>query len=333
MKAACVFYNQKTYLGPTIFLVLQVGLHVWAYKDFLMNCHIFGLPLIFLTSGLYFIVRFKDPGTIPIVKVELPLENNQIEVKIENNEKREVLNAQANDESQGQISLDQFKDGPDNEITIQKQNCTGLSFYRYYPEQQQQQQTDNQQIISGRGMLSSPSSEQAKINTPQKQTCISTSNAVMPPILTTERRFCMQCLNEQPMRAKHCQYCKKCVPLFDHHCPWIGICIGEKNKLLFLIYMFVQIAQLIVGIRISVQNIGLLVVMGVIVLLLTSLLGFHAFYVAKNITTWEYLSWKRISYINQNSRYPFDKGVINNVRLLLQISCEKQIYDWQIQSQ
>ncbi|CAK86008.1 unnamed protein product (macronuclear) [Paramecium tetraurelia] len=297
MKAACVFYNKKKYLGPSLFLVLQVGLHVWAYNDFLMNCHIFG-PLMFVTSGLYFIVRFKDPGTIPIVKVELPLENNQIEVKIENNEKREVLNAQANDESNGQISLDQFKDGPDNDNTIQK----------YYPEQQQQQSTNNQHIISGRGMLSSPSSEQEKINIPNKQTCISTSNAAISPILTTERRFCMQCLNEQPMRAKHCQYCKKCVPLFDHHCPWIGICIGEKNKLLFLIYLLVQIAQLIVGIRISVQNIGLLVVMGVIVLLLISLLGFHAYYVAKNITTWEYLSWKRISYINQNSRYPFDKG-------------------------
>ncbi|CAK74306.1 unnamed protein product (macronuclear) [Paramecium tetraurelia] len=322
MKAACLFYNQKTYLGPTIFVVLQIGLHVWAYKEFLLYYYIFG-PFMFATCGLYFIVRIKDPGTIPIVKVEIPLENNQIEVQIENNVKREVLNAQANDESNGQISLDQFKDGPDNDNTIQK----------YYPEQQQQQQADNQHILSGRGMLSSPSSEQAKINTPNKQTCISTSNAVSPPTLAAEKRFCMQCLNEQPMRAKHCQYCKKCIPMFDHHCPWIGICIGEKNKLIFLIYLFVQIAQLIVGIRISVQNIGLLVVMGIIVILLMTLLGFHTFYVAKNITTWEYLSWKRISYIDQNSRYPFDKGVLNNIRLLLQISCQTQIYEWQLQSQ
>ncbi|CAD8098907.1 unnamed protein product [Paramecium sonneborni] len=280
-------------------------------------------PFICASSGLYFLVRLKDPGTIPIVKIEIPVENNQIEVQIENNVKREVLNAQANDESNGQISLDQFKDGPDNDNTIQK----------YYPEQHQQQQVDNQNILSGRGMLSSPSSEQAKINTPNKQTCISTSNAVSPPILATEKRFCMQCLNEQPMRAKHCQYCKKCIPMFDHHCPWIGVCIGEKNKLLFLIYLFFQIAQLIVGIRISVENIGLLVVMGVIVILLITLFGFHAFYVAKNITTWEFLSWKRISYISQTLRYPFDKGVINNIRLLFQISCQKQIYEWQLQSQ
>ncbi|CAD8084712.1 unnamed protein product [Paramecium primaurelia] len=211
-------------------------------------------PFMFITSGLYFIIRFKDTGTIPIVKIELPIENNQVEVQIENNVKREVLNALANDESNGQISLDQFKDGPDNENTIQK----------YYPEQQQQQQTNNQHILSDRGMLSSPSSEQVKINTPNKQICISTSNAIMPTILSTEKRFCMQCLNEQPMRSKHCQYCKKCIPMFDHHCPWIGICIGEKNKLLFLIYLFVQIAQLIVGIRISVQNIGLLIIMGII---------------------------------------------------------------------
>ncbi|CAD8183364.1 unnamed protein product [Paramecium pentaurelia] len=265
----CIIVDWFTFMGlQRIPLVL---LHFWVVL--LLNYQL--RPLMFITSGLYFIIRFKDPGIIPIVKIELPVENNQVEVQIENNVKREVLNALANDESNGQISLDQFKDGPDNENTIQK----------YYPEQQQQQQTDNQHILSGRGMLSSPSSEQAKINTLNKQTCISTSNAVMPTILPTEKRFCMQCLNEQPMRSKHCQYCKKCIPMFDHHCPWIGICIGEKNKLLFLIYLFVQIAQLIVSIRISVQNIGMLIIMGIIVILLITLFGFHAFYVAKNITT------------------------------------------------
>lgn len=37
-------------------------------------------PFICASSGLYFLVRLKDPGTIPIVKIEIPVENNQIEV-------------------------------------------------------------------------------------------------------------------------------------------------------------------------------------------------------------------------------------------------------------
>lgn len=33
-------------------------------------------PFLFLSITLYFIVRFKNPGTIPIVKAEIPIDNN-----------------------------------------------------------------------------------------------------------------------------------------------------------------------------------------------------------------------------------------------------------------
>ena len=39
------------------------------------------------------------------------------------------------------------------------------------------------------------------------------------------------------MRSKHCKSCKKCIATFDHHCPWIDNCVGEKNKPLFLIFI------------------------------------------------------------------------------------------------
>lgn len=33
-------------------------------------------PFLLLSMGLYFVVRFKNPGIIPIVKAEIPIENN-----------------------------------------------------------------------------------------------------------------------------------------------------------------------------------------------------------------------------------------------------------------
>eukprot|EP01069_Polyplicarium_translucidae_P003005 Polyplicarium_translucidae@DN2186_c0_g1_i3.p1 len=42
--------------------------------------------------------------------------------------------------------------------------------------------------------------------------------------------FCKKCCLYQPLRAKHCKYCAKCVRTHDHHCPWFGVCIGERTR-------------------------------------------------------------------------------------------------------
>lgn len=56
---------------------------------------------------------------------------------------------------------------------------------------------------------------------------------------------------QQPMRAKHCQTCKRCVRRFDHHCPWIENCVGERNHRWFIVYLLVQLLALLWALHIA----------------------------------------------------------------------------------
>ena len=63
-------------------------------------------------------------------------------------------------------------------------------------------------------------------------------------IMIVETRYCTVCFIEQPLRAKHCKECGKCVAVHDHHCPWLGICIGERNRFYFYWYLVVQCLEI-----------------------------------------------------------------------------------------
>eukprot|EP01068_Selenidium_serpulae_P008804 Selendium_serpulae@DN5080_c0_g1_i1.p1 len=51
-------------------------------------------------------------------------------------------------------------------------------------------------------------------------------------------RFCWTCLIVRDYRVKHCRTCDCCVDCFDHHCVWIGKCVGGKNHRIFVIWLF-----------------------------------------------------------------------------------------------
>ena len=49
--------------------------------------------------------------------------------------------------------------------------------------------------------------------------------------------FCPFCLVKNKFRSKHCLICQICVDEFDHHCFWVGNCIGKNNYTLFFSFL------------------------------------------------------------------------------------------------
>ncbi|XP_056130955.1 palmitoyltransferase ZDHHC12-A [Lampris incognitus] len=145
-------------------------------------------------------------------------------------------------------------------------------------------------------------------------------------------RRCGFCLLQQPMRAKHCRMCKHCVRRFDHHCPWIENCVGERNHRWFIVYLAVQLVALLWALQIALSGLtpsgswerwfqlnwfllAVLGVVGVFSIVVVLLLGCHLYLAAINCTTWEFMSRHRISYLRNcvEEENPFDRGMACNL--------------------
>lgn len=59
------------------------------------------------------------------------------------------------------------------------------------------------------------------------------------PVLTQPIKFCETCLIFRPPRTIHCNICDCCIRGFDHHCLWLGTCIGYRNYVSFQTFLLI----------------------------------------------------------------------------------------------
>ena len=96
-----------------------------------------------------------------------------------------------------------------------------------------------QEFPFARGPLKCPTLHSALINEPVKASAI--EKPCYEQVFNGQRiklKYCRSCFILRPPGSSHCNECNLCVENFDHHCPWLGTCIGKKNYKLFLGFLY-----------------------------------------------------------------------------------------------
>ena len=139
--------------------------------------------------------------------------------------------------------------------------------------------------------------------------------------------LCHTCRIVKPLRSKHCTVAKRCVPMFDHYCPYINNTIGGGNYFWFIAFIFtgmlgvgttfgVSLQYLAVHSYTSVLGWAMSLFWGMTTLMAIMMNRYHAYLIVANLTTNEDINKARYHYLRDdlnNFRNPFSRGCLGNM--------------------
>eukprot|EP00300_Choanocystis_sp_HF-7_P043010 c9650_g1_i1.p1 GENE.c9650_g1_i1~~c9650_g1_i1.p1 ORF type:complete len:396 (-),score=36.27 c9650_g1_i1:46-1188(-) len=136
-------------------------------------------------------------------------------------------------------------------------------------------------------------------------------------------KFCETCGFHRPLRATHCSICDHCVRHFDHHCPWVGNCIGERNYKYFLSFLVMTQANAVLILALWIAtwvkatpssvafkgaSVGGTVFICTVGCCIPFMLCYHVRLTSGNVSTNEEL---KSSFVGM-ARNPYDQGCLRN---------------------